>query len=80
MAFQDFITKCYKQKIHVPYRSENIIGEALGYSWNGNMSQSGSSLKVDSHMLRHPAARHDAVRHDAAKMHGSCSHIQRVPL
>ena len=39
-----------------------------------------TTLKVDSHMLRHPAARHDAVRHDAAKTHGSCSHIQRVPL
>ena len=45
MAFQDFITKCYKQKIRVPYRSENISGEALGYSWNGNMSQSGYSLR-----------------------------------
>ena len=43
------------------------------------------SLKVDSHILRydsvrHEAVRHEAVRQDVAKMHGCCSHMQRLPM
>ena len=57
-------------------QKDKVIGDdSIRIHQNNAIGFFVNRLKVDSHMVRHPAARHDAVWHDAAKTHGSCSHI-----